>query len=266
MQEFIEAYKDTIYFKIAVSLIVIIVAIILYKIILHIFAKSEKIYTKGDQIKKKRATYFNLFRSILRYVLIIVTALAILEINGVKITSLFAGIGILSIVIGLAVQDLLQDIIRGSSLVSDNYFAVGDVVKYGDIEGKVLIIGLKTTKIQDIRTNNVISIANRKIDEVEVVSDKIYVEIPMPYELSVETSEKIVKQIIDEIKRDEKVKDCIYKSINKLDSSSINYYIEVDCNPIDKLQVRRDSLRTALIIMEKNKVSVPYTQIDIHKK
>ena len=161
---------------------------------------------------------------------------------------------------------MLQDIIRGSSLVSDNYFAVGDVVKYGDIEGKVLIIGLKTTKIQDIRTSNVISIANRKIDEVEVVSDKIYVEIPMPYELSVETSEKIVKQIIDEIKRDEKVKDCIYKSINKLDSSSINYYIEVDCNPIDKLQVRRDSLRTALIIMEKNKVSVPYTQIDIHKK
>ena len=214
MQEFIEAYKDTIYFKIAVSIIVIIVAIILYKIILHIFAKSEKIYTKGDQIKKKRATYFNLFRSILRYVLIIVTALAILEINGVKITSLFAGIGILSIVIGLAVQDLLQDIIRGSSLVSDNYFAVGDVVKYGDIEGKVLIIGLKTTKIQDIRTSNVISIANRKIDEVEVVSDKIYVEIPMPYELSVETSEKIVNQIIDEIKKDEKVKDCIYKSIN----------------------------------------------------
>ena len=105
MQEFIETYKNTIYFKIAISVMVVIVAIIIYKLILHIFAKSEKIYTKGDQIKKKRATYFNLFRSILRYVLIIVTALAILEINGVKITSLFAGIGIVSIVIGLAVQD-----------------------------------------------------------------------------------------------------------------------------------------------------------------
>ena len=81
MQEFIEAYKDTIYFKIAVSIIVIIVAIILYKIILHIFAKSEKIYTKGDQIKKKKATYFNLFRSILRYIIIIIIIFIIFYIN-----------------------------------------------------------------------------------------------------------------------------------------------------------------------------------------
>ena len=30
---------------------------------------------------------------------------------------------------------------------SDNYFKVGDVVKYKDIEGKVIVIGVKTTKV-----------------------------------------------------------------------------------------------------------------------
>ena len=266
MQEFIEKYQDTLYFKLGISLIVIIIAIILYKIILHIFAKSEKLYSKDGEVKKKRATYFKLFRSILRYVIIIITTLAILEINGVQVTSLFAGLGILSVIVGLAVQDWLKDIIRGSSIVSDNYFQVGDVIKYNDIEGKVLVIGLKTTQIQDLRTQNIISIANRKIEEVQVVSDKNYIEIPMPYELPLSRAEIIVKDIIKEIKKDERVSDCIYKSVNKLDSSSINYYIEVDCKPVNKFQVRRDCVRTILDVMEKNNISVPYTQIDIHNK
>lgn len=266
MQEFIEKYQDTIYFKLGISLIIIIIALILYKVVLHIFAKSEKLYTKDGEVKKKRATYFRLFRSILRYIVLIITILAILEVNGVKVTSLFAGLGILSVVVGLAIQDWLKDIIRGSSIVSDNYFQVGDVIKYGDIEGKVLVIGLKTTQIQDIRTQNVISIANRKIEEVQVVSEKNYIEIPMPYELPLAKAEAVVKEIIDEIKKDERVSNCLYKSVNKLDTSSINYYIEVDCRPVEKLQVRRDSIRTILSVMEKNNISVPYTQIDIHSK
>ena len=183
-----------------------------------------------------------------------------------QVTSLFAGLGILSVIVGLAIQDWLKDIIRGSSIVSDKYFQVGDVVKYNDIEGKVLVIGLKTTQIQDIRTQNIVSIANRKIEEVEVVSEKNYIEIPMPYELPLSRAEAIVEEIIMEVKKNEKVMDFIYKSVNKLDSSSINYYIEVDCKPVEKFQVRRDTIRTILATMEKNNISVPYTQIDIHSK
>ena len=266
MQELIEKFQRTIYFKLAISICIIIIAIILYKIILHIFAKGEKLYSKDGELKKKRATYFKLFRSILRYIIIIITTLALLEVNGVQVTSLFAGLGILSVIVGLAIQDWLKDIIRGSSIVSDKYFQVGDVVKYNDIEGKVLVIGLKTTQIQDIRTQNIVSIANRKIEEVEVVSEKNYIEIPMPYELPLSRAEAIVEEIIMEVKKNEKVMDCIYKSVNKLDSSSINYYIEVDCKPVEKFQVRRDTIRTILATMEKNNISVPYTQIDIHSK
>ena len=41
-------------------------------------------------------------------------------------------------------QDALKDIIRGSTILTDSYFQVGDVVKYGDIMGKVISIGLST--------------------------------------------------------------------------------------------------------------------------
>ena len=189
-----------------------------------------------------------------------------LQINGVDVSSVLTGVGILGIILGLAIQDWLKDIIRGSSILSDNYFAVGDVVKYKDIEGKVLVIGLKTTKIQDLKTSNILSIANRNIEEIEVVSNLIYINIPMPYEVSLEMAEKAIKDINEAIMKNNNVDGCRYVGVNDLADSSIKYLIEVKCNPLYKLQVRRDSLRSILDEMAKNEISVPYTQIDIHEK
>ena len=163
-------------------------------------------------------------------------------------------------------QDFLKDIIRGSSILSDDYFKVGDIVKYKDIEGKVVILGLKTTKIEDLRTGNIISIANRNIDEIEVVSKYIYVTIPMPYEVKVKTAEKVIDTIVSNIKNLENVNKCIYKGTNELADSSINYLLQIECNPKNKLQVRRDSIREILLVLEDNNISVPYNQIDVHEK
>ena len=251
------------YSKVITSVIVVILSIILYKSLIFFISKGEE---KSLFSGKKSKTYVRLTRSIIRYVFIIITVLILLQVNGINVSSLLAGVGILGVVIGLAIQDWLKDVIRGSSILTDNYFSVGDIVKYKEIEGKVLVIGLKTTKIQDLRTNNVISIANRNIEEVEVVSNVIYVNIPMPYELSVEKAEKVIDDIILNVNKNENVEDCKYKGVNELADSYIKYLIEVKNNPLYKLQVKRDTLRTILLVMEKHNIEVPYTQIEIHEK
>ena len=207
-----------------------------------------------------------MLRSIIRYIFIIVTVLIILQINGVNVGSVLAGVGILGVVLGLAIQDWLKDIIRGSSILSDNYFSVGDIVKYKNIEGKVLLIGLKTTKIQDLMTSNIVSIANRNIEEIEVVSNFVYVRIPMPYEISIEKAEKAINDIIEMVKQNNNVNECRYLGVTELADSSIQYLIEINCNQQFKLQVKRDALRTILLGLANNKIEVPYKQIDIHEK
>ena len=248
------------------SVIIIIVSIILYRLISFILGKSEK----QDKVKlftsKKSKTYLKLTRSIVRYVFISITILILLQINGVDVTSVLAGVGILGAIFGLAIQDWLKDVIRGSTILSDNYFSVGDIVRYKEYEGKVLVIGLKTTKIQDVKTGHVISIANRNIEEVELISNLIYINIPMPYELSVEKAENVIDKIVNHVSENENVKECKYKGVNELSDSSIKYLIEVNCSPIYKLQVRRDALRTILEEMEKAGINVPYTQIDVHNR
>ena len=178
MDVVLEFFKGIKYEKVVGSIVIVIIAILIYKIATYILGKSEA----NDKLKlftsNKGKTYIKLMKSIIRYVIMILTGLIILQINGVNVSSVLAGVGIFGVVFGFAIQDWLKDIIRGSSIISDDYFKVGDIVKYNDIEGKVLVIGLKTTKIKDIKTSNIISIANRKIEEVEIVSNLIYVRIP----------------------------------------------------------------------------------------
>ena len=266
MEEIKKFFENINHEKIIQSIAVVLICIVIYKFISYLLKKSEK----QDKLKlftsKKSKTYIKLIRSIVRYAFLVITILVLLQINGVDVTSVLAGVGILGAVFGLAIQDWLKDIIRGSTILSDNYFSVGDIVKYKDYEGKVLVIGLKTTKIQDIKTGYIISIANRNIEEVQLVSNLVYINIPMPYEVDVKKAEECVNRIIESIKNNDNVTECRYLGINEMAESSIKYLVEINCLPSFKLQVRRDALKSILEQMEKDGISVPYNQIDVHNK
>ena len=166
----------------------------------------------------------------------------------------------------MAIQDFLKDIIRGSSILSDDYFSVGDVVKYKDIEGKVLVVGLKTTKIQELSTSNIYSIANRNIEEIAVLSKLIYVRVPIPYELKLKEQHKVVDYIVSIIKKDKLIENCENVGLTELADSKIEYLLKITIDPINKLQARRNTLEHIIEGLEKHNIEVPYNQIDIHQK
>lgn len=264
MKDYLDFMNKMLHSKIVNSIIVILISFLIYRVIAYFLSeknKSLKLFTSN-----RSKTYLRLIRSVIRYLFIMITILILLQINGINVSSMLAGVGIAGVIFGFAIQDVLKDIIKGLDIISDQYFQVGDVIKYKGMEGKVLAIGLKCTKIKDIRTANVVSISNRNIEEVEVVSDFIDVFIPLPYELKLNKAEEVVLEIVDEVKKLELVNDSEYKGVSKLDDSSINYYLKVYCAPINKLQANRDTIRTILSVLEKHNISVPYKQIDIHSK
>ena len=252
--------------KLFQTALVLIISFILYGIIKRVITKTEKKSKLNGKLHGKEKTYVKMISNFVKYAFFIIVFILILQINGIDVSSMVAGLGVVGIIVGFIVQDAFKDIIRGVGIISDSYFKVGDVVKYGSIEGKVLMVGLKTTKVQDIRTQNVISIANRNIEQIEVVSDMIFIELPLPYEVKVEKAEEALNEIVAEIKSNENVEDCEYKGVNELADSSINYLIAVKCDVNKKLQTRRDAIRTALLVLDKHRIEVPFTQIDIHNK
>ena len=266
MEDFMKIINSPWFSKLVWSLIIIVLSMCIYSIITRLINRNVEKKNIKILADKKAKTYVVLIKSIIRYTFVAITVLVILQTWGVNINSVLAGVGVLGVTFGLAIQDWLKDVIRGSSILSDKYFSVGDIVKYGNVEGKVLELGLKTTKIQDLRTNNVISIANRKIEEIQLVSNVIYVKVPLSYDVKMSKAEKIIEEIVDEVSKLETNNGCVYKGVSQLADSSILYLLQVSCSPINKLQAERDTLRTILLVMENNKVEVPYNQLDIHQK
>ncbi|MBO4692950.1 MAG: mechanosensitive ion channel family protein [Clostridia bacterium] len=247
------------------SVVIIIAALAVYKIVSYILSARGRRLKKLE--KKSRETYLRLVNSIFKYTLFVICFFALLQVNNVNITSMVAGLGIAGIILGVAVQDALKDIIRGFDIISDNYFKVGDLVEYNGIEGKVLELGLKTTKIRDIKNDNIISIPNRNIDAIGIVSNLIYIDIPMPYETPLSEAEKAVDEICAAACKTDNIKKCVYIGVTELGDSAIKYYIKVVLTDnAKKLQSSRDVRRVILDVMAANKIPVPYTQIDVHTK
>lgn len=259
---FDKIFNNEFIIKLFNSGIVIIISLILYNIIIKLINNRKGKF----MISSKSETYIRMMSSALRYIFLIITALIVLQLNGVNVSGMLAGLGIASVVIGLAIQDALKDIIRGFSILSDDYFKVGDVIKYGKYEGKVIVIGLKTTKIKSIIDQNIISIANRNIEQVEVVSRQLDIEVPLSFELSKTDAENIIDKCLLNIKENVKIDKCEYRGINHLNDSNMGYLIRIWCEPKVKPQIKRDSLCQIIKTLEENNIEIPYNQIDIHNK
>ena len=241
--------------------ILLLIGIVIDVVVRYVMKKA--ILSKIDRSEN---TPFIMIVSYVKYFYFLLLALLILKVNGIDVSAMLAGVGLVGIIIGLAVQDALKDMIRGITIISEDYYKIGDVIKYKDNVGIVTELGVKTTKIKDLYTDNIVSIANRNIEQVEVVSDSIYLDIPMPYEVKIDKVEECIDEIISEIKKNPKVTNAVYKGVSNLSESSVDYKLLITASPKVKLQVRRDSLKTILTVMEKHKLSVPYRRLDIHNK
>ncbi len=268
MDKFNEIHKLITENPIFNSLVILIICLIFYIIARSILRKIENRNGNTKVIRRGR-TYANLARSVLRYIFITITIILILQANGVNVNSMLAGIGIAGVMVGLAAQDFMKDIIRGVTIISDDYFAVGDIVKYGDAEdeeGRVLSIGIRTTKIKNMRNGRIIAVANRNIEKAELVPARTSITLPLPYELKVADADKLLADIAAKIATDENVTECNYLGITSLGESAVNHLLVIMCLPEARLKARRVAYRTALLELEKANISVPYTQIDIHNK
>ena len=265
--EFLEKALDVIMTKqIFGTAMVILVTFIL----VSMFNKSiEKIMIKGKNTfeVKRRKTIVKLFQSIFKYILIIIAFLIILDFYGVDTKSLIASLGVAGVVLGLALQDTVKDLISGTMLIMENYLAVGDIVTYNNFTGEVIELGLRTTKIKGF-DGEVMIVANRNIDTIVNASQKkatLYIDIPTAYEEKTEKVEKVLSDVMVQAIDDKVIlPDSAYLGVNGFDSSAVNYLIYVVCNQDDRYRVKREVLKRVKEAYEKNKIKIPYEQVEVH--
>lgn len=120
----------------------------------------------------------------------------------VDLTALFGAAGILGIVIGVASQTSLGNIISGLFLVSEKSFEIGDVVRIGDKSGKVFSIDLLSIKIKTF-DNLLLRIPNQTVISTELINVTRFPIRRMDFKINVAYKEDLlrVKTVLEDIAR-----------------------------------------------------------------
>lgn len=207
------------------------------------------------------------FRSMIRYVLLAVTVIAVLEMFGVEATGLVAVLGAASLAIGLALQGTLQHVAAGVMLLIFRPFKVGDFIEAGGESGTVKMISLFTTElatpdnVQIIVPNGAMwgsSVKNfsfhptRRVDLVFGISYDD--DIPKAMELIREIAEADERALADP---------AAFVAVSNLGDSSVDITTRVWCQASDYWGLRFDLLRRVKEAMDTAGISIPYPHMQV---
>lgn len=252
--------------KIVAPAIIIIATVILVKIsnaIIH------KLFTRGkdNYEKKKRTTIIELTTKVFHFFIYAIAIMMILNIYGIDTSGILASLGIVGVVLGLALQDTVQDLMSGIYIILDNYYVIGDIIRINDFQGEVIEVSLKSTKVKGA-TGEVYIFSNRNINAVVNLSQAragVKIVVPTAYEEPTEKVENALKEIVSlAIKMEHVDKDSNYLGIESFDASSINYAIIIYCKSTEQWQIKRKVLKLIKEKYEEENIKIPYDQIEVH--
>jgi small-conductance mechanosensitive channel len=108
---------------------------------------------KRGELEKGTLVHLKRFFQIIIY---LVAGTIILSILTIDITGMIAGLGVGALVIGFGLQDIVENWVSGILIISGKTYAIGDVIRVGDLTGTVTDIALRTTKLKTYDRNEII--------------------------------------------------------------------------------------------------------------
>ncbi len=175
----------------------------------------------------------------LKIIVIILGIVAILELWGIKVGPVIAGLGLFGVAVALGAQDLFKNLISGIMILMERRFMIGDVISVsGEAEGTVEQIGFRSTLIRQF-DSNVVTIPNFKFAEQSVTNHSRRIHrrirwiIGLEYRTTIDQLKNIRLQIKEHIDQNENFANdgsTYYKSsfvrIEDFSDSSIDLLVE----------------------------------------
>ncbi len=220
-------------------LIVVIMMVLLYVIKQYLIKKVA--YTgKNEQHKN---TFIGVVFNILQYVVVVVAIVIVLHLHNVNITSILAGIGIAATIVGLALQDTLKDILAGINIYNNNFYKVGDVVKYNNEECDVKYFNARVTKFESISTGSTYTVCNSTITSIEKVKDSKGLSFTFDYDVDRKKIEEACNTAIERARAEcKRIRSAGFSGMYDISEKGVSYYVYFTCAAHKKSEARKAML------------------------
>ena len=260
-------FASEIFIYIVRPVIYIGLAYILYKIITFFLIKALHTKYLKNKNKKRVNTTLSLINNCLKYIIIFLTILLILNSFGINVSSILAGLGIVAAVLTLAFQDLAKDFIAGISIVMEDQFEIGDNVMINGFRGDVIAMGLKTTRIKDYK-GAVQIISNHMITEVTNYSlnpSLAEVTISVDSDNDLDKVEKIIRRTMETI---DKTYDFLKGNtelwgVEMVDQNSVTYKVAVKTKSGKDFEIQRKMRKDLQDALTKAGIKMPQTHMEV---
>ncbi len=247
--------------NIGLALLIFIVGRIAVSIIIGIV---RKFLTKAELDK----ILVGFITAIINWILLLVVIIAALNRLGINTTSLIAIIGAAGLAIGLSMKDSLQNFAAGVMIIIFKPFKEGDFVEAGGTYGSVKQINIFSSTFLTPDNKQVIvpngGIYSGAITNYSATGTR---RIDMVFGISYDDDIATAKGIIEEILKSENriLNTPVYDLVvGELADSSVNIYVRPWVSSSNYWPVKFDLTEKIKLEFDKNGISIPYPQMDVH--
>lgn len=167
------------------------------------FLKWIRLWFTRKMDEQDKYKFISFFKFI-KYITYIIVIFAVLSATGINVTPFIAASAALLIGLGLALQELFQDVIGGIFIILDKSLLVGDIVEVDGKVARVIEVKLRTTRAIT-RDDKIVVIPNHKfISEIIVnytqnhKTTRELVKVGVAYGSDIKKVEMLLLQSVEE--------------------------------------------------------------------
>ncbi|MBX3594416.1 mechanosensitive ion channel [Sphingomonas sp.] len=189
---------------------------------------------------------------------------ATIVLPGLTPASLLAGLGIGTVAIGFAFQDIFQNFLAGVLIMIRKKMRIGDLIECGDILGKVEHISLRETHVRKL-SNELTIVPNSKLfkEPVQIITDederRHEIVAGVSYDTDLDAAREVILEAVrsaEGVNTDKRI-DVFAREFN---SSSIDFTVRwwAGSKPIDMHRTRDAVIRSIKRALDDKGIEIPF--------
>ncbi|MEX3624459.1 mechanosensitive ion channel family protein [Viridibacillus arvi] len=220
--------------------------------------------------ERRYRTILRLVQSIVSYVVYFSAILAILSAVNIDVKGLLAGAGIVGLAVGFGAQSLVKDVITGFFIIFEDQFGVGDYIKITSVEGTVLEIGLRTTKIKGA-AGEINIVPNGSITDVvnySINNSIAIIDVSVAYSSDIAKAERLIEEYLKELpkKHEEITAPPTLLGVQNVVGAEVSLRISVETLPMQHFAISRMVRRDVKEIFDRNRIEIPYPKMMVYER
>lgn len=241
--------------------------ILLVVIAAAVIAKGLTIYLKKSLTDKIKRNQLDIILKGVNYGIALLAFLTVLPYFEVDLSGLLVAGGFASIIIGLASQSVLGNMVSGFFLVVERPVSIGDNISIGTTSGTVTDINIFSTIIKTyegiyVRIPNETVFTSDITNYVAHAARRFEYTVGIPYAADATVAVGIIKQVIDAHPLAlREPGPSVY--VDELADNSVNIKVRVWAPSNDWWDVRTELLWTIKAELEKNGIDIPFPQREV---